>query len=791
MITEKVIQSLELDKILHRVAGFVRGDSAKNDAVNLRPTVSFQEAQTRLEETDEADRTLFMHLKSPVSDYDDVNGIMKKAAVGSTLEIKELMAVAKMLRAVRICKLSITEIEGDSLPHLVSRAERMTINKKLEDDISAAILNEEELSDNASVELRTVRHAIARCNTDIKAVLTAIVKSEKYKKSLQDSLVTMRGGRYVVPVKAEYRQNIEGLVHDRSQTNSTFFIEPMQVVELNNKLRSLQLDELAEIERILKAFTDRIMDFRFEMQIDFDMLKELDLIFAKATFSHSIRAVLPDYNCQGVVNLISARHPLIDPNQVVPIDVAIGETFDTLVITGPNTGGKTVSLKTVGLFSLMAMCGLFIPADNRSKLSFFDGVFSDIGDEQSIESSLSTFSSHIRNIKYVCENVTPHSLVLLDEIGAGTDPEEGAALAIGIVDFIALKGAKLITTTHYDKLKEHIAASERAETASMEFDSQLLTPSYRLRMGVTGGSKALEIASLLGLDSVIIENAKQHISPEKVQAARILARADEVISENARLLEENKRMNAEINKKLEDCRLREAELARLTERARVSALKDAKEKIADDVSEADEVLREIKEILKSQSIGTADVVRAGKLKGEIERRLTKLNAETAKPVESIKTYPFDSSKVAVGCQVYVKSLAKCGTVTYAAHKKGEYAVLVGSISMTLKARDLLLTDNQQTEKKPTAIVVNASARSARSEINLLGQTVFDAEQLVASFLDEAASAHLTEVKIIHGMGTGKLRAAVQEMLRANPLVAEYRLGRFGEGESGVTIVTLK
>lgn len=794
MISEKTLKTLEYPKILKTLAVFVRGKSTAEECMqNTRPAESFQEMELLQEQTRQADKALYTFLINPISDYEDVRKLIGKAQVQSILSIPELLCFAQFLRAVRICKQELLSIEDkDAIGLLCQFAEQLSIDKRLEDDIENAVEDEQRLSDNASFALKSIRREIMRCNNEIKSTIQGFLKGgmQKY---LQDTIITVRDGRFVVPVKAEYRQNVPGIVHDRSQTGATLYIEPMQAVELNNKLRTLEIDERNEIERILKDFSLRIGESAEQESMSYDSLCRLDLIFARASMAKTMRAVPPEINSSGHVEIKRARHPLIATESVVPIDIRIGTDFDALIITGPNTGGKTVSLKTVGLFSLLAMSGMFIPAEYGSQLSFFRGIYCDIGDEQSIENSLSTFSSHILNIKEICEKAGRGDLVLLDEVGAGTDPEEGAALAESIISCLVKKGAKLMTTTHYGKLKEFSAIRARVKNASMEFDPESLKPTYRLMIGSSGSSKAFEIAKSLGLSDDIIEEARRCLTPQKLAFDQITQEAERTVSEYNRLLKQLSEEKIAIEnekQKLETDRIR---LNAQMERKETIAFNDYKRKLTEKLQEADETVLELKRMLKSSDVGTADIVKAGKLKGRIEEAesASRSHGNVSNSVDMPDTYPIAETELTQGKEVYLKSLSQRAIIVSSKISKGKVSVQIGSIQMQADLNDILGVRQTKKKQKTVGAAIIRAPQVVKSEINLLGQTVFDAEIAVDSFLDAAAGAGLKEVRIIHGIGTGKLRTAVRDLLKKNALVAEFRSGTFGEGEGGVTIVTLK
>ncbi len=625
---------------------------------------------------------------------------------------------------------------------LRAKAYALYTDKELENDIDFAILSEEEMNDKASTELYNIRKKIKSINADIKQKLQSYTKSGEMSKYLQDSIVTLRGDRYVIPVKQEYKSFVSGIVHDQSATGATLFVEPMAIVQLNNALREATLEEKAEIQRILQAFTDRISPNAAKIVVSQDTVSDIDVIFSKVKYALENKCTLPVMNDNGVVNLKKARHPLLNKDKVVPISIKLGDEYDIIVITGPNTGGKTVTLKTVGLLCAMAMTGLFIPCQEESEVSFYKDILCDIGDEQSIEQNLSTFSGHITNLRDILNIAERGNLVLIDEVGAGTEPNEGTALALAVTEFLRKSGAKCVITTHYGKLKEYSLTTDRVENASMEFDIQTLAPTYRLIMGVPGSSNAIAIASKLGLRQDVIDFARSNVSDEKLAFERVIQNADEIRKDYERKL-------AEL---VEEKRLLLAEKARDLFAARAAAKKIGDIDISDDKNQEEVV------------IFTGDKVDFDKLKVGDTAYSKKLNVQVR--ITEIRS----KSRIKV----------KCGNMTTEVSADDLY---YAKTEINKKAARF------QRGKSDSKTKINT--RSINNELNVIGQTVDEAIANVDAFIDSAVLAGLSQLWIIHGMGTGKLRAGLHEHFRKHPNVAEFRLGAYGEGESGVTVITLK
>lgn len=795
MINEKTLKKLQYADILRQISAFSVSSIAKGKVENLLPADSFDEAKRLVEETKQA-FDLFQYETSFDLSVDDVKDACALARVGSCLSMGQCLQIMRTLRTARNLQTALFVDYGVDTSMLRAIACRLFNDKTLEDDIDFAILSEDEMNDKASADLFAIRKKIRAINADIKAKLQSYTKNGETAKYMQDAIVTMRGDRYVIPVKAEYKGYVNGIVHDQSATGATLFVEPMAIVQLNNALREATLEEKAEIQRILQAFTDRISPFSARIADSQDAISDIDVIFSKVKYAIENKCTLPLMNDEGYINLKKARHPLLDKTKVVPVSVEMGRDYDIIVITGPNTGGKTVTLKTVGLMTAMAMTGLFVPCAEESGVSYFDDIFCDIGDEQSIEQNLSTFSGHITNLRDILDVCGKGDLVLIDEVGAGTEPNEGTALALAVTDFLRRSGAKAVITTHYEKLKEYSLATDRVQNASMEFDLATLAPTYRLIMGVPGSSNALAIAGKLGMRSDVIEFARQNVSKEKMEFENALNRADEIRKDYeqrlAELDEQKKALQAELARQTKLNDTLQTERDKLLESSRKEA-----RKIVDKAREdAQEIVAELKDILSKETVTDKDLFQA---------------RAAAKKINEIKLPEQDNAEEIVFTGDKADYLTmKTGDVLYSQKLKMQVrveqiksptkiTVRAGNITTIVTADDLYhsvveqnnrVVKNRQQRTSGAHTQINTE-RSARNEINVIGQTVDEAVVNVDAFIDQAVRSGLSKVWVIHGMGTGRLRAGLHNHFRHHPNVKEFRLGTYGEGESGVTVVTLK
>ncbi len=788
--------ALDLDKILGRLSSFVCSEDGKSEIEKLEPQTELDSAQSLLNQTTDAHMLMARFGAPSFGGLKNVNNALARANAGSVLSMRELLDVAEVLRSIR----GITQwrSKNDGVRCSIDvYFDALTPNKYLEDKITSAIISEDEMSDNASPALYDIRRKIRAASSKVRDRLDKMIRSSQYQKALREAIVTMRNGRYVVPVKIEHRGEISGLVHDTSSSGATVFIEPAGVVEANNEIKVLQGKEQEEIDRILFDLSAEAGSFYDGIKGSYECAVELDVIFAKAKLAYEMKAMTPTLNDSGRIILNKARHPLIDPKKVVATDIRLGTDFDSLIITGPNTGGKTVSIKTLGLFSLMAMCGLMLPAGDRSEVSVFEHVFADIGDEQSIEQSLSTFSSHMTNIVRIISQTNERSLVLIDELGAGTDPVEGAALAMAILERIHQKGAKIAATTHYAELKVYALETSGVENGCCEFDVASLKPTYRLLIGVPGRSNAFAISSRLGIEESVIERAKALVSSENASFEDVIeslekSRQDYEAKKNEaeliRIEAEKAKADAQKYKdSIEDLRKKELDRAqqqaeRIVEQAKRSAyalvneLEQLKKESAKAADKA-EAARRAKQLLK-KSLGEFD---------DITNPVTAALAD-----ESGYVVP---TSLKVGDEVLLADIGKTATVTALEDKKGEVEVLAGIIKMRTPKSNLRVSKTKRTEKKHTAPKKAQHefkvAGAEKTECDLRGMNVEEGIMELERHLDRCMRLGLNEISVIHGKGTGVLRRGIQDYLRKCKYVKSFRLGTFGEGESGVTIVTLK
>lgn len=784
---EKEFTTLEFDKVLAALAEHAISPAAKELCLSLSPAETREDAEKALGQTASAEKLLLNFGAPSFGSLKDVTGACARAQNGAQLAPSELLAAANVLKLTERLKKFLDE-HLDESDALSEDRYSLVPNNYLADKILSSFVGEDEVADGASPALREIRRKQAQARNKIKSSLDSLVRSQQTQKYLQENIVTQRNGRYVIPVKAEYRSEIAGLVHDTSSSGATLFIEPMSVVNANNELSELDAKERAEIDRILSALSSEVGDYAETISEDFRTARFFDFCFAKARYAAALRAVRPELNENGVIQAEKARHPLISKDKCVPIDIALGDKYSALIVTGPNTGGKTVSLKTTGLLCLMAKSGLFVPCRDEAKIGFFDRVFADIGDEQSIEQSLSTFSAHMANISSILTQITPNSLVLMDELGSGTDPVEGAALAIAIIEQMQATGARIMCTTHYAELKLYALQTPDVENASCEFDVATLKPTYRLIIGIPGKSNAFAIASMLGISEDIINNAKFHLDNESVKVERVLA-------------------DLEISKKTAQFDIERAEHIRQKAADELKKAREERKKIlADAEKDAQKSRQKALDMIESAR-REAQVVtdELDRLRKEKERADFKKNIEATRVAtedrldkleEKIETRPKEKKKplerpLKVGDSVRVYSMNKEGEVLEEP-KNGKVMLQIGSVKMRFPLEDLEIIKPKQPKQQQTTLDIESrSTRRAVSELDLRGITVMEAERMVDEYIDECSLSGLKVVSVIHGKGTGALRAAVQQRLKRNKLVESYRLGTFGEGESGVTIVTLK
>lgn len=789
---KKSLKTLEFQEVLSLLAGYAVSDGAKKLALTLSPKTRVSEVEAALEKTSDARKLIGIKGTPAFSGICDVSESVARAERGGSLNAGELLRVSELLRTARGAQNYLEEDRRGEKTSLDNMFSGLITNKSLEDSITGAILSPEEIADGASDELLSIRRRHRRSSEKIREVLSGIISSPKHSKHLQEAIITQRSGRYVVPVKSEYRNEIKGLVHDVSSTGATIFIEPMQVVELNNTMRELETAEKKEIERILAELSALVADFSDALRTDFEILTRLDVVFAMGKMSYAFNAFPPSVNDNGIVDLKNARHPLLEKEKTVPISIRLGEDFDTLVITGPNTGGKTVSLKTVGLLTLMAECGMHIPCDSGSKISVFEKIYADIGDEQSIEQSLSTFSSHMKNIVEIIDGADEKALVLVDELGAGTDPVEGAALAVSIIEYLKSLGAKTIATTHYAELKSYALITDRVENASCEFDITTLRPTYRLLIGVPGKSNAFAISERLGLPKNIIDGADRLVRREDKRFDEILS----TLEAKQKILDSEithaKELKADAESKHEKSKRFEAEL----EKQRVGIIEKARaeaEKIIRDARDAaDRAILEIAEIRKLEA-RKEDRNRINEARSELKRGLNEAERKviSAKAKKAPKPLP---RKLREGDTIELTELGLRGTVISVSEKTGALTVQAGIMKVTARPEEVELVE-ESGEKTVQEFIARKKAElrniAVKPEIDLRGMTADEAEYTLESYIDNAFLAKLPSVTIIHGKGTGVLRKTVHSLLRRDKRVKSWRLGVYGEGEDGVTIVEMR
>ena len=789
---QKSQNTLEFPRVLELLAEHAVSDSAKALARSLVPSSDIAEVSLAIEKTSDARRLIGIKGTPSFSGVRDVSASIKRADIGGALNAAELLYVADLLKCARSAQSYLEDDRKGEKTTLDGMFAGLVVNKYLEDKIRNAIISPEEIADGASAELLAIRRRLRRSSEKVREVLAHIISSPAHSKHLQEAIITQRSGRFVVPVKSEYRGEIKGLVHDVSSTGATVFVEPIQVVELNNAIRELEAEEKKEIERILAELSAETAEFSSGIETDFMILSRLDLIFAMAKLSYALNAEPPKVNDRGIIDLKNARHPLLDKDKTVPISVRLGKDFDTLVITGPNTGGKTVSLKTVGLLTLMAECGMHIPCEYGSEISVFSKIYADIGDEQSIEQSLSTFSSHMKNIVEIIDGADDESLVLVDELGAGTDPVEGAALAVSIIEYIKALGAKTVATTHYAELKSFALITERVENASCEFDVTTLKPTYRLLIGIPGKSNAFAISERLGLPKNIIENAGALVEREDKRFDEILSRLEE---KQKALDSEITRAN-ELRNDAEQKRKKSEKFEEELEKRRIAIVEKAREdaeKIISDAREAaDRALEEIKEIRRLEK-KKADRNLINDARSELSRGLNEAEKKVIKSKARPVAKPLPR-KLREGDTVELVELGMRGTVLSVSEKTGIITVQAGIMKVTAKPEELTLVE-ESGEKTVKEFIAKKKAElrniSVKPEVDIRGLAVDEGEYVLGTYLDNAFLAKLNTVTIIHGKGTGVLRKAVHQYLRSHPHVKSFRLGVFGEGEHGVTVVELR
>ena len=788
-MNKKSLKVLEFDKIKEILKRYTASNAAKSLIEELEPYESSYEVRRALKESEEALKLLGKKGSPPFEGLYDVRDAIERASKGGTLMAGAILKIGNMLRCARNLKDYIgRKDKEEAYPLLENICEGIIPLKSLENSIFNIIISEEEIADSASTTLYNIRKSLREKNSSIRDKVNDFIRSNS--KYLQENLYTMRGERYVVPVKAEFKGAVNGLVHDQSSSGATLFMEPITLVKLNNDIKELMLKEKAEIERLLAELSSKIYENIDAVNIDSKIVWEMDFIFAKAKYASDINGICPEVNDDGSFDIVEGRHPLIDRNIVVPSSIELGREFTSVVITGPNTGGKTVTLKTVGLMHIMALSGILIPARENSSIAFYKEIFADIGDEQSIEQSLSTFSSHMTNIVNIIEKADKESLVLFDELGAGTDPTEGAALAISILEYLKNRDVKIIATTHYSELKIYGLKTQGVENASVEFDVETLKPTYRLLLGIPGKSNAFEISKRLGLIDDIIGDARTLISSdslkfedviENLQSKSMKAERDAMIASS--LKQQSMNLKEEYEKKLKSLeKIREREINEAKREAR-NILREAKE-------DADKILKDMRDLEKlgysSEARGLLEMERK-KLKDKLEKHEEKIDLSSKSKGKGIK-------EVKLGMDAMLPSLNQKVTIISMPDSKGEVQVQAGIMKINVKVKDLeevSSTEDTKQNKARAKREVKLNMRSTSSSVDLRGMDGQEAEYTVDKYLDDAYLAGLSEVSIIHGKGTGILRKVINDLLKSHPHVKTYRLGEYGEGGNGVTIVQLK
>ncbi|NNU77909.1 endonuclease MutS2 [Clostridium estertheticum] len=785
----KSLKVLEYYKIKEKIKAYTHTTAGKDIIDNLEPYTNVYEVKEHLQETNEALLLLSRKGSAPFEGIYDVRSAIIRASKEASLMPMQLIRIAQMLRCARLFQNYV----GNKTDELSSRVlEDICIGivpiKKLEDEIFMAIISDEEISDRASSLLFSLRKSLKDKNASVKDKVTSLVRT--YARYLQESLYTIRGDRYVIPVKIEHKGSVPGIVHDQSSSGATLFIEPMSLVNLNNEIKEIMLKEKAEVERILAELSYKIYENINIVSNNANIVWELDFIFAKAGYALEINAIIPKVNEDGIIDIIEARHPLIDPKVVVPSNIYLGRDFTSLVITGPNTGGKTVTLKTVGLIQLMAMSGILIPAREGSMVSFFDEIFADIGDEQSIEQSLSTFSSHMTNIVNIIAKADIKSLALFDELGAGTDPTEGAALAVSILENLRARGTKVVATTHYSELKGYALRTSGVENASVEFNVDTLSPTYRLIIGVPGKSNAFEISKRLGLPDYIIKSARENISKETLEFEELVQSLQEKSIKVERDARESEALKLEASKLKDKYQEKLYKLENIRENAMYEAQREAKRLIKNAKEESDVILRNMRELEK---LGYSSEARQ-KLEEERLKIKNKLDSIEIHVEKNNETLGEKVKNVKQGEEVYLPSLNQKVIVISKPDKKGEVQVQAGIMKINVKVEDLRVSKLSAEDKKKAKIKkreMKLNLSNVSTSVDLRGMDSEEAIFTVDKYLDEACLGGLKEVTIIHGKGTGVLRKSITDMLKRHGHVKAYRLGNYGEGGSGVTVAEIK
>ena len=779
------LEKLEYNKILEKLQTFCKTYLGKEEVKKLQPYTKEEEVKEKLKETDEAINMIYKTGNIAISEIaDNTDGINILKAEG-VLSAKKILEIVQVLKVSETLKKYFQKeyINNQDFLILSELFNNLYTNNNIVEKISKSIIDEETIADEASPELHSIRKKKIKITGQIREKLNTIIHSSQYAKKIQENVITIRNNRYVIPVKEEYKQDVKGFIHDISSTGSTVFIEPISVLEMNNEINRLKIEESQEIEKILQEISQTLYPYINEIEKDIDLIGKIDFIFAKAEYAKSTKSNIPKISDKKEIELKNARHPLIEEEKVVPISLTLGKEFQTLLITGPNTGGKTVTLKTVGLLNAMASSGLAIPADNATSIHVFDNIYADIGDDQSISDSLSTFSSHMKNIENILKNATENSLVLVDELGSGTDPIEGAELAISILQELESRKILTIATTHYPELKKYALTTDGFENASVAFNIETLTPTYKLLVGIPGRSNAFEISQKLGLDENIIKNAKERINKNEIHFEEILKNIYDDKEEIEKEKEIIKAQLEEANKINEKAKTEYTQIEEKKNKILEKAKQEARNMLLETKEEINEVMKNIENAKNSKELNNT--------RNKINDKIKEISKNTQKIEKSTEQEEIKPEDIQINQEMYIKSFGQNGIILSRPSKNKEVMVQIGSMKINVPINQLQKI-KEKTKKSSTISYSNiAKAKNAHTEINIIGFTVEEARQVVEKFLDDSSLANLKTVRIVHGKGTGKLRDGIHQILRKNPHVDNFRLGTYGEGEMGVTIVELK
>lgn len=787
---QKYLEKLEFNKILEILSNYCKTDLGKKSALNLLPSADSDQVKYNLTQTFEASNLITRFGNSPISETPDINIYLKMLDSSGLIGIKGILDLAQILEEAQELKSYFyqDDINPDDFSSLENHFALLYTNPSIIEHVSKCIIDENTIADNASKNLATIRRKKQKLEQEIKDKLNSFIHSSNYSKYIQESIVTIRNDRFVIPIKEESRHMVKGFVHDISSSGSTVFIEPISVFEINNEINNLKIDENLEIEKILQELSSLFIPYINELKVDFETIGNLDFIFAKALYSKAINGVTPVIETTKRINLINARHPLINKDLVVPISVDLGNSYSTLLITGPNTGGKTVSLKTIGLLTCMACSGLNIPADNGSSIYVFDSVYADIGDNQSIENSLSTFSSHMINIIEILNSITTDSLVLIDELGSGTDPLEGANLAISILEYIKNIGSLTVSTTHYQELKKYALVTDKFENASVEFDTENMQPTYKLLVGIPGKSNAFEISKKLGLSQEIINRASSLLTSQDVNFEEVLK---SIYDDKIKIEKEKEEIEKNLNQV--------THLRKQLERDNSYLQKQEKELISNAKAQARDILLQAKDEATEIISSMKEISHSSENMAELNNLRNKLN-DSIKSQSVLNSNSLEESanailpeEVKINLPVYITTLNKDGIIVSNLSKSNEVQVQVGSMktSINIKYLEKSTKNHSQVSNSSNSYTKISKSRTVSPELNVIGLNVDEALPIVDKFLDDCSIAKLQTVRIVHGKGTGKLRAGIQAFLKKHPHVKSFRIGTFGEGEMGVTVVELK